>query len=145
MRAGTTGGEAASNAMVQTFDRGIKSDELIRFSGAPSPAGSPPALESGRLRDSLRVVPARPAGSYRWESSDAPHTVYARIQEKGGDIYPRVRKFLHWVDGSGTGHFARHVRLPPRPYMAPAARRMAAHGEFGEKARDAFNRVVLGE
>src|SRR5215467_2347733 len=91
-------GRKASDAMVHKFDDGIKRNELIRHTGAPSPPGQPPALETGRLRDSLRIVPAHDIGAFRWQSSDAPHTVYAHIQEYGGDIYPRVKKWLHWVD-----------------------------------------------
>jgi hypothetical protein len=138
------GPRAAASAMVQAFDKGIKSDELIRFSGHPSPAGSPPALETGRLRDSLKIIPAAPAGAYRWRSSDAPHTVYARIQEYGGDIYPRVKRFLHWVDAGGS-HFAKHARLPARPYMRPAIRRMVAHDILHDRAHEAFNAEVFGE
>ena len=57
-----------------------------------------------------------------------PDTVYARIHEFGGDIYPGERGYLrfqvdgHWVTisnppgPSGTDH----VHIPPRPYVEPA-------------------------
>lgn len=47
-----------------------------------------------------------------------PTVIYGRIQELGGTIYPRQAKMLHWVDATGS-HFARHVTLPPRPYLKP--------------------------
>ena len=143
VRVNDPAGRAASNGMVRTFDKGIKSEELVHFSGSPSPPGQPPALESGRLRDSFRITPAVPEGDYRWRSSDAPTVIYARIQEYGGDIYPRVKLWLHWVDGEGD-HFAKHVRLPARPYIRPAVRRMTYNGELSRGASDAFSAEMWG-
>jgi hypothetical protein len=137
-------GHEAANGMAHKFDRGIKTDELVRSSGAPSAPGSPPALESGRLRDSFRIVPAEDIGGDRWRSKDGPHTVYAHIQEYGGDIYPRVKLWLHWVSGDGTDHFAKHVRLPARPYMRPAARRMVADGSLAHGAIEGFEVQMWG-
>ena len=51
-----------------------------------------------------------------------PHKVYARIQELGGTIVPIRGKWLVWRDPD-TGKIcrARSVKLPPRPYLKPAA------------------------
>jgi hypothetical protein len=50
-----------------------------------------------------------------------PTAIYGRIREKGGDIYPRRKKFLSWIDpDSGERIFARHVHQEGKPYLAPA-------------------------
>jgi hypothetical protein len=145
-------GRAASDGMVAAFDRGIKSNELIRTTGHPSPPGSPPALETGRLRGSFHIKHAVEAGPYRWLSSDGPDTIYANIQEYGGDIWAKhtyVDKrtgitrpgFLRW-GGPGGYHFARHVHLPKRPYMHPAVHRMTGDGTLRRGAVSGFNHFM---
>lgn len=42
--------------------------------------------------------------------------IYARIQEQGGDIYPRTAKFLHFFIG-GKEIFTKHVRIPAHWYL----------------------------
>lgn len=137
----------AADGMAAAFDRGIKKTEMRRYTHTPltrtpSPPGSPPALVTGHLRDSFIIEPAQ-GGRVRATAADGPHTVYARIQEYGGDIYPRVKKWLHWVDAEGH-HFAKHVRLPARPYMRPAAHRMSADGTLSDAALQSFNLRVWG-
>jgi len=140
---------AAANGMAQAYDKGLKTDELVRTTGHPSAPGSPPALESGRLRDSLRITQAADAGLYRWRSAVNPNTVYAHIQEYGGDIWAKHTYvdrrtgitrpgFLRW-SGPGGVHFARHVHLPKRPYMSAGTRRMAADGTLRNGAVRSFN------
>jgi hypothetical protein len=107
--------------------------------GSPSPPGTPPARVTGTLARSIRRGGGHPVGPYAFWVSVAPHTVYARIQQLGGHIYPKhtlagrstpygpVRYsdlgYLRWTSG-GAVHFSRHVYLPKRPYMvmSPAAR-----------------------
>lgn len=103
----------AADAMAQAFQV-----QVVRSmkGPAPSPPGTPPARRTGTLARSVRPEPARSAGTGRATSSVAPHTVYARIQQLGGDIYPVRAKVLRWTDKGGT-HYAKHVRLPARPYM----------------------------
>ena len=145
-------GEAAANGMVAAYDRGIKSNELVRTTGHPSAPGSPPALESGRLRGSFRIRAAFPVGAHRYKSSDAPNTIYAVIQETGGDIWAKhtyrdkrtgITKpgFLRW-GGPGGFHYARHVRLPKRPYVKPAVERMRSDGTLERGAAHAFEDVM---
>jgi phage gpG-like protein len=110
---------------------------------SPSPPGTPPARVTGTLARSIRKFGGHSAGEYAFQISVAPHTVYARIQQLGGHIYPKhtLRAgpreagsaqsplaygelgFLRWTSGGET-HFSRHVYLPKRPYMvmSPAAR-----------------------
>lgn len=103
----------AADAMAQSYQSAV-----VRSMRGPSPSlpGTPPGRRTGTLARSVRAEPATLTGSGRAESSVAPHTVYARIQQKGGDIYPVRAKILHWKDKSGS-HWARHVHLPARPYM----------------------------
>lgn len=103
----------AADAMAQAYQRSV----VLSMTGpSPSPPGTPPARRTGTLARSVRPEAAKLVGDGKAESSVAPHTVYARIQQLGGDIYPVRAKALRWKDKSGV-HFARHVRLPARPYM----------------------------
>jgi phage gpG-like protein len=111
----------AADAMAQTYQGAVVRS---MHGPSPSPPGTPPARRTGTLARSVRAEPATGGGG-RASSSVAPHTVYARIQQLGGDIYPVRAKALRWKDKGGV-HFARRVRLPPRPYMAmPDERRQA--------------------
>ena len=140
-------GEAACNGMVQAYDRGLKTNELIRTTGRASAPGEPPALESGRLRGTLRSTKAVSAGAHRYRGSEYPTTVYAHIQEFGGDIWAKhtfvdrngVTRpgFLRWEGPAGV-HFARHVHLPERSYMRAGTRRMSADGTLRRGAVSAF-------
>lgn len=78
-----------------------------------------PKVRTGRLRSSI-IVKGPMGGGSHWSGEVGPTVIYGRIQELGGTIFPKRAKFLHWVDGSGD-HFARHVTLPARPYLKPAA------------------------
>lgn len=136
----------AATAMALAYQRHLVTQTLVRYTHpprtkTPSPPGAPPALVTGTLRRSVRVEPA--AGLVRATARVAPHTVYARIQELGGHIYPVRAKALRWVE-DGTVHFARHVYLPPRPYMAPALRETVASGALRDAAARAFAQTVWG-
>lgn len=78
----------------------------------PSAPGEPPSLVTGQLR---RSVVMKPKG--RAHVQVGATTVYARIQELGGD--------------AGRNH-ASH--LPPRPYLAPALKRLTASGALTRAA-----------
>lgn len=129
----------AADAMAQSYQRDVV--QSMRGS-SPSPAGSPPARRTGTLARSVRPEPARQDGPGRASSSVAPHTVYARIQQLGGDIYPVRAKVLRWTDKSGT-HFARHVRLPARPYMVMTGARARRCRERGIRAVERAVREAL--
>jgi phage gpG-like protein len=85
-----------------------------RGTPTPSSPGEPPSLITGQLRRSVIMVPKGP-GHVRVGAT----TVYARIQEFGGD--------------AGKDH-ASH--LPPRPYLKPAMLKSAA------AAREAALKVI---
>jgi hypothetical protein len=135
---------AAADAMADAEHRYLVTNVLARYTHPPhtkttSPPGQPPALVTGTLRRSLRVVPAPPAP--RTTASLAPHTVSARIQEAGGDIYPVRAGVLRWAE-DGVTHFSKHVRLPARPYMRPGRDDLVADGTFRREASAAFERVM---
>jgi hypothetical protein len=100
--------KAAADAMALTAQRQIVKS---MHGPAPSPPGTPPARRTGTLARSLRVEPA--AAGVRATARLAPHTVYARIQQLGGDIHVVRAKVLT----DGKRFFGTHVRLPARPYM----------------------------
>jgi len=125
----------AADAMAQSFQGSV----VRSMTGpSPSPPGTPPARRTGTLARSVRPEPAVLSGAGRATSSVAPHTVYARIQQLGGDIYPVRAKVLHWKDKSGH-HWAKHVHLPARPYMVMTA---ARRQECRSAAVSAVERVV---
>jgi phage gpG-like protein len=115
----------AADALAQAYQRSV-----VKSMRGPSPSapGTPPGRRSGTLARSVRPEPARLTGDGRASSSVAPHTVYARIQQLGGDIYPVRAKALSWkvpiagplLPGKRRQKlrvYAKHVRLPARPYM----------------------------
>lgn len=121
---------AAADAMAQTYQR-----EVVHsmHGPAPSPRGTPPARRTGTLARSVRAKPAVPDGDGRAKSGVAPHTVYARIQQFGGDI--RVVRAKVLTDGKQF--FGKHVRLPKRPYMT-------LDGGRRDRIRQAAVRAVRG-
>ena len=123
----------AAHAMADAYTRVVVES---MHGDSPSPPGTPPARVTGTLARSIRRGGGHATGPYSFMVSVAPHTVYARIQQLGGHIYPRhtLRAgpreansayspvaygelgFLRWEDKGGV-HFSRHVYLPKRPYM----------------------------
>lgn len=73
-----------------------------------SPPGSPPMLQTGTLRRSIKVTSPESIGETGWTISIGPTVIYGRIQELGGD----------------TGH----ATLPARPYLKPALDNIIADG-----------------
>ena len=103
---------AAANAMaaLMTAETMKTLGTSSHAKGTPTPSSpeDPPSLISGDLRRSVTLVPAVPVtGTATWMAEVYPSTVYARIQELGGQ--------------TGRGH---HTTLPPRPYMAPTLARI---------------------
>lgn len=80
-----------------------------RGTPTPSPPGQPPAKISGDLAGSMTASDPTQQGIGHWLAETAPHTVYAAIQEHGGNA------------GRGGASY-----LPPRPYMAPAVEQSTA-------------------
>lgn len=136
----------AGTAMGQRFQRDVV--QSMRGS-SPSPPGTPPARVTGTLARSVRATKPEVSG-YTARVSVAPHTVYARIQQKGGHIVPVRAKFLRfstprgkWAGGVLVGprgvQYSKHVYLPPRPYMDVTPQRAAAAFRAG---RDAFFKTM---
>lgn len=95
------GAANATSAVLHQMEARAKDVAAGQFKGVGRLAGSITVRKDGKLTGQV-----------------GPTVIYGRIQELGGTIFPRERKFLHWVDASGS-HFARHVTLPPRPYLKP--------------------------
>ena len=130
----------AADAMAQTYQRAV----VLSMTGpSPSAPGTPPGRRTGTLARSVRAEPARPDGPGRAVSSVAPHTVYARIQQLGGTIVPVRAKALRWKDKTGV-HYARRVKLPPRPYMVMDDERRREVRSAAIRAVEAVIREALG-
>lgn len=123
----------AANAMAMTYQRSVVAS---MHGPAPSPPGTPPARRTGTLARSVRTQPAAGGGA-RATSSVAPHTVYARIQQLGGDIHVVRARVLT----DGKHFFGKHVCLPPRPYMVMNGERRT---ECHDAAVRAVERVIAG-
>jgi len=114
---------AAANAMATEFHAELV-NVTLRKSTHPagqvtsSKPGDPPALVSGTLRRSARIVPAAASGT-RAVSRVRVTAVYARIQDQGGVISAKQKPFLRFQYPNGSWHRVRSVRLPKRPYMTP--------------------------
>lgn len=88
-----------------------------RGTPTPSAPGQPPALIDGTLRDSFHGTLPVSDGDGGWLCTLSTGLVYSRIQELGG-----------WA---GRGH---RSHLPPRPYLAPAARDLIASGRSATRS-----------
>jgi phage gpG-like protein len=74
--------------------------------------GGPGRNTEGGLRDSIKVLKATAKGF-----SVGSELVYARIQQQGGDVYPKKGKFLIFPGRGGRLVYKEHVKIPPRPYL----------------------------
>lgn len=124
--AATKAATAAGAALIETETKRA----LSRYShpkGTPttSPRGEPPAIVSGQLRRSIKVVGPRAIGGGTYEAQIGPTAVYGRIQELGGPIW--------------TG-----ATLPPRPYLAPTVRTLVDSGRLGTVYMDAWRGAFTG-
>ncbi len=97
----------ARSAGEKAADRGAQ--ELVRVTRGTTP------VKSGRLKNSIFADPVRTAGA-TFRVDVAPHTIYARIQDLGGEIVPKRARFLSW-EADGVRHFARSVYLPGSRYF----------------------------
>ncbi len=138
------GATAAANAMAQEFHTELVDVTLRKSShkaGTPTPAaaGDPPALVSGTLRRSVRIVPAIAMGS-RAIATVGVGVVYARIQEKGGTVTVKRAKVLY--NKRTRQAFGLSVTLPKRPYMEPTRDLLVVTGRFRARAKMAVFAVV---
>lgn len=131
-----------------------------RYSKTPAPPGMPPAWVSGHLASSFEATPG-PSGGGTGRAFSGPTADYARIQELGGDIEARNRRFLRWLtdyptpntnfakserEGGGLYlNFARRVHLPARPYMERGVDEVIASGALERAKIAVFMAAVWGE
>jgi hypothetical protein len=150
------GPKKVAYAMAREYHSVLTDETLVQSShprGTPTSAapGEPPALVSGALRRSARLFPAVSSGAYKAKSRVAPLIKYARIQEMGGvvqalhtyvDRHGRVQQgFLRWGSGDSV-HFAKRVRIPPRPYMRPTHRKTVEDGRLRNAAIKALRGLI---
>lgn len=89
------------------------SGRFTKVEHSPAPPGSPPSLQTGTLRRSIRVTSPESTGPTGWSISVGPTAIYGRIQELGG-----------WA---GAMHA---TYLPPRPYLAPSLKKVIDDGSL---------------
>ncbi len=110
--------------------------------GTPTPSapGSPPSLVSGALRRSIKARRTR-RGPDVYAGGVGPTIVYGPPQERGAVITPKNGPYLWWRTATGMRR-ATSVRLPPRPFMAPAAR--AARTQVARIFARAWHKALSG-
>lgn len=93
--------DKSAQAVMNSIAAELSSTAHSRGTPTPSGPGQPPSLVSGDLRRSIIVEGPRQSGA-QFTATVAPTTVYARIQELGGN-----------AGRGGSAH------LPARPYVRP--------------------------
>lgn len=142
---------ACAMAMGRTHEHHLVWSTLARtghppVTQTPSAPGEPPAVMTGRLRNSVTCVRGVNSGSYA-TTLVGPHTVYAATQE-WGDVH-RGTMWL-WVKYVGPAEVKRRhwvrdvVDIPPRPYMRPSRDEVIASGAVTRTANMAFVAHVWG-
>lgn len=140
------GAAAAANAMANEFHAELVDVTLRKSTHGPgevttSRPGEPPALVTGTLRRSARIVPAAAAGS-RAVAAVRVGVAYARIQERGGTVTAKRKPYLRFQYPAGSWHSVRSVKLPARPYMAPTLALLLATGRLRGAAGTALAAVA---
>ena len=104
--------------------------------GRPSPAGSPPAKQTGSLGRSIQLDTSR-LNDKKPSARVGTNLVYARIQEFGGTIAGRP-----WLVFKVGDEFrkVRSVRLPARPYFRPGVK--IARPKIKKAVRKVFNEAL---
>ncbi len=105
--------------------------------------------QRGQLRNS--IIPVSYQTDTGAEAKVGPGVIYGRIQELGGDIYPKPGGYLKFqIDGQWRtikyGSKVRdHVHLPSRPYLAPAVEDHAAEisDVMAESIRDSLEEFAV--
>lgn len=122
-RTQTTWARAAVTGMGELMIKATR-DELGKQSHqpgtlTPSAAGEPPAMISGDLRNSIAATIPVSLGPGRYMVEVGGTTIYARIQQMGGDA-------------------GRNTKLDARPYLQPAVKKLIDSGAFTAVAGKAF-------
>lgn len=131
-------GDAITRRMrdAQTLGVNATMSDAVRHAKANHPWQN----RQGRLEASINIVePAREDGAGvvgTWGSTDVR---YALIHELGGVIVPVRAKALKIPQPDGSFRFVKSVKIPPRPYLRPAAD--ATYPQLAAKIRTAFERA----
>lgn len=141
---------AACKAMGQAGETAVKvtltSSSHPPGTPTPSMPGQPPSLVTGRLRRSVHRTQARLLRTAFAQCAVGPVVIYGPVQEYGATIHAGARGYLaNRVTGQFfvTPYTAKgYVTLPPRPFMRPAAERLAASGLAARAAAYGWNSVM---
>lgn len=127
--------------VVRDGSLGLQQQQQIFASGRPGPN-----VQSGSLRRGIQTIDVHATSAYAFEGGTKATVIYSRIQEEGGDIYPKRGAFLSWQGTRADGTFGwirkRHVHIPARPYMRPGVK--AYQPKYRELAESRFSRAILG-
>lgn len=131
---------AAAEAMAEEMQKLAR--RLVSHPGRGAP-GAPPGLQSGNLRENIRIIPA--AGDAEIATASVgSFAVYARVQEEGATLWPSSHRFLHWVDDRGSMYLP-FVVVRKHPYMSTAREIGINTGVFSRVAARSFlARIGIG-
>jgi hypothetical protein len=103
--------------------------------------GEPPALSTGKLRDSMYYTPAISRGlrTFAWVGNDSD---YSRILEFGCVVSALNKKRMHWKDSGSPdkGWFHGSLEIPPHPYLSPTTEEAVDDGSLRQAAVDEFRK-----
>jgi hypothetical protein len=136
----------AADAMGRSFQDEVKrrltERSHARGTRTPSPAGSPPAMESGQLAGSVAMIPAStPVIARSYVGPHRPPRDW--VNEYGLDgIRPMRAKYMRFFyDGL---RFEQVVNVPERSYIRSTVELMVADGSLTRVAAEAFYAYLWG-
>lgn len=112
---------AAAQAVQKTTKDNLSQRSHGPYEFSNNGAGTPPAMVSGGLRDSVVAIPSGPESA-----KVGPTARQARILELGGEMHgnPYMEYRKHSMRKGGIVHFkSQFVRLAPMPYFFPAVQK----------------------
>lgn len=114
-----------------------------------APAGRPPMLMTGNLRDTVVKTPAA-GGDGHGECAVMPTVIYAATIEygavhTGAPLMVLWKRYVGYDRAKAAGWLKHTVTIRPHPYMSTAVDESIANGKLTRAAGESFMAVVWGE
>ena len=132
----------ALSAAGQAMTRFTLGEHGTHALGTPTPSdpGSPPAMVSGDLRDSVRRSPPVPVGPGRCSQVMKSQLIYGSVHEFG-PVTIQAKNFPQ-LGNPTVGFFGKQVKIPRRPWMKPSMELLVT-SRIGTRAASAAFLAVI--
>lgn len=110
----------------------------------PSPPGSPPAIVSGKGRQSIHRSPAARVAPATYVQTLGSLLLYMSVQERGAVIRVKSKRVLANVQ-TGQVFGPGPVTIPARPWLKPSVEIWRSSGAGARAAREAFVTVIFAD